>query len=253
MKRAKRQVLTLVLMLGGLGLITALGAAGFKTQTARVQVEAASYTSAGEKNGYELRDYSPSVIAKVLIRGNEDFAMNEGFGPLAGYIFGRNAKRATPEGAEPESEKIAMTTPVTMEASQPPAEEVSEKIAMTTPVTQEQDSADGNWVAFTMPSKYTLETLPVPKDENVKLEARPGYTAAAIRFTGLGGMDRMREHEELLRACLKRDGLEVAGNPIYARYDPPWTVPIFRRNEVILPVKAPAAAPAPEPAPTSGG
>ncbi len=243
MKRAKKQLITLVLMLVGLALITGLAALGFKTQTARVQVEAAKYEVAAEKDGYELREYAPSVIAKVLIRTDERFAMNEGFGPLAGYIFGRNVKKAA-EGAEPESEKIAMTTPVTMEANVPPAPaETSEKIAMTTPVTMEANAADGNWVAFTMPSKYTLDTLPKPKDENVVLEARPGYTAAAIRFTGGGGMARMREHEELLRACLKRDGMEVAGNPIYARYDPPWTVPIFRRNEVILPVKVPVEQP----------
>lgn len=247
MKRAKKQLWTLVFMLGGLALITGLAAAGFKSQTARVQVEAAKFTSLGKKDGYELRDYAPSVLAKVLMKGDPNYVMNEAFRPLAGYIFGRNEKVASPAGAEPESEKIAMTTPITMEANLPPEEGASEKIAMTTPVTMEAAADAGHWVAFTMPSKYTIETLPKPTNEEVKLEARPGYTAAAITFNGWGGMERMREHEDLLRACLKRDGIEVSGNPIYARYDPPWTVPIFRKNEVILPVKLAAPA-APTPA-----
>ncbi len=176
-----------------------------------------------------MRAYESQVLAKVLMKGRPEGAMNKAFRPLAGYIFGDNRKRL-PEGApSEESEKIAMTTPVTME---------SEEGA-------EADNA-GNWVAFSMPSQYTLDTLPVPQNPDIKLEARKGYTGAAIRFSGFGGMKAMLEHEELLRACLKRDGVEVVGLPVYARYDPPWTVPLLRRNEVILPVKTPATSESPE-------
>ncbi len=241
MKRhAKKQMWTFLLVFGGLAFVMALAAAGFKTQTARAEVEQAAYAVTAKKDGYELREYKPAILAKVLMDGPANEAMNRGFGPLAGYIFGDNTTKA-PEGGE---ENIAMTTPVTMEANTPPppppaTEPGNEKIEMTTPVTMEANAAAGNWVAFTMPSKYTLETLPTPKNSNVILEARPAYKAAAITFSGGGGMELMHEHEELLRACLKRDGVEVVGNPTYARYDPPWTLPLLRRNEVILPVKVP--------------
>lgn len=235
MKRRRQRTLVTVLTMFMLVLAFSLGAVGFRTQTARAEVEQAKYELLSKQDGYELRAYAPYVLAKVLMKGRPEGAMNNAFRPLAGYIFGDNRKRM-PEGTSTEeSEKIEMTTPVTMESAE------SEKIPMTTPVTMESDAGAeaedaGHWVAFTMPSQYTLETLPVPQNPDIKLEAREGYTGAAIRFSGFGGMKAMREHEELLRSCLKRDGIEVVGSPVYARYDPPWTVPLLRRNEVILPV-----------------
>lgn len=222
MKRRQQRTLVILLTMGMFIGVLALGAVGFRTQTVRAEVEEAMYTLIEKKDGYELRAYAPQILARVKVEGRAEGAMNRGFGPLAGYIFGGNRKRL-PDGAlAEESQKIAMTTPVTMETT----------------------AAEGDgehWVAFTMPSEFSLDTLPAPRDEAVLLEAREAYTAAAIRFTGGGGMSAMREHEALLRACLERDGVEVTGQPVYARYDPPWTLPVLRRNEVILPVKAEAA------------
>lgn len=193
-------------------------------QLARATVEKPDFKVLHEGDDYEIRQYPPCIVAQVTIEGDPSEAMNDGFSPLADFIFGAN---------EPE-EKIAMTTPVTME----PEEKKGEKIAMTTPVTQEPADSEANAhvVSFIMPSEYTLDELPKPTNDRVVLKEVPARTLAVHRFSWTGAHHHMRDHEKELRAQLAEDGIEVTGDPIYARYDPPWTLPIFRRNEVMLPV-----------------
>jgi hypothetical protein len=177
--------------------------------------------SAGD---FEVRRYAPMIVAETEVAGDLWGASNDGFRVIAGYIFGNNAS-VTQGGAE----KIAMTAPVTMEAR-------PEKIAMTAPVTTE--GADGRYrMHFVMPSKYTMATLPRPKDERVKLREVPPQRMAVVKFSGLSGEGKVKEKTDELLAWMKAEGLEAGGAPQLARYDPPWTIPFLRRNEVMVPLR----------------
>lgn len=173
---------------------------------------------------FEVRRYAPMIVAETEVAGDLWGASNDGFRVIAGYIFGNNAS-VTQGGAE----KIAMTAPVTMEAR-------SEKIAMTAPVTTE--SADGRYrMHFVMPSRYTMATLPRPKDDRVKLREVPPQRMAVVKFSGLSGEGKVKEKTDELLAWMKAEGLEAGGAPQLARYDPPWTIPFLRRNEVMVPLR----------------
>ena len=189
------------------------------TQIARIMVEKPKYEVLAKGRGYQIRRYPSCVVAQVEIAGEAKEAMNRGFRPLANYIFGENVGDS----------KIAMTSPVTRESAP------SQKIAMTTPVIQ-QAEGDAHVVSFIMPSQYSLDELPRPKDSAVRLKAVPERVMAVWRFTWRGTDKHMQAKEKKLRAALDRDHIEIVGPPVYARYDPPWTLPIFRRNEVMLPV-----------------
>ena len=166
----------------------------------------------------ELRRYGPTVVAETLVEGEREAAGTEGFRRLAGYIFGGNRARAS----------IAMTAPVAQAAA-------GERIAMTAPVAQA--AADGAWaVQFTMPSTWTLDTLPVPDDPRVTLRAEPGGLVLARRYRGTWSEARYAEEAAALDAVRAREGLRARGAPTWARYDPPWTLPFLRRNEVLLAV-----------------
>lgn len=172
----------------------------------------------------EFRDYAPQIIATVEVGGSMARAGNSGFRPLAGYIFGGNTARDG-EGAE----EIAMTTPVTQARSQ--------EIAMTTPVTQ-SDSGNGAWqVSFIMPTRWTMDTLPIPDDPRVALEEVPARRLAVIRFSGGASDSRFEAKAAELSAYLSDTGQVMIGTPIYARYDPPWVPTPFRRNEVMIEIQ----------------
>ena len=201
------------------------------SQMARAFVEKPKFEHLERKHGYELRKYPPAIAAQVTMPANTPDAMNKAFRVLADYIFGNNESQA----------KVAMTSPVIQEPK------TSEKVAMTSPVLQEPAAANGGLdveqkVQFIMPSSYTLETLPKPKDARVSLVERPARVYAVVRFTGVGKDEKMVEKEKELRESLQRDGIEVDGAAVFARYDPPWTFPLFRRNEVLIPVRYPKSA-----------
>lgn len=191
------------------------------SQLARAAVEKPDFKVLRKGNDYEIRRYPACIVARVTVKEDPSEAMSDGFGPLAGFIFGANQPNA----------KIAMTSPVTMEGK-------GEKIAMTSPVTMNAEEGGGEeWiVSFIMPSAYTLETLPQPTNDRVVLKELPARTLAVHRFGWTGAHHHMVAHEKTLREKLAEDGIEVTGDAVYARYDPPWTVPLFRRNEVMLPV-----------------
>ncbi|MFP4500814.1 MAG: SOUL family heme-binding protein [Candidatus Hydrogenedentota bacterium] len=189
-------------------------------QSCRLMVEKPDFRVVEKSTGYAIREYPACVVAQVTVPKDTDEPMSRGFGPLANYIFGKNVAET----------KIAMTSPVTSEQPQ------GEKIAMTSPVTQES-GAEGHVVSFIMPSEYTLEDLPQPLNDAVRLEAIPARTLAVRRFGWTGNAQAMQQKEQDLRDALERDGITVTGPAIYARYDPPWTLPPFRRNEVMLPVE----------------
>jgi hypothetical protein len=205
------------------------------TQIARATVEKPRYEVLDKKKGYEIRRYPAYVVAQVALEGDSRTAMNRGFRPLADYIFGNNVSQ----------DKIAMTSPVTQEPAA--TEEKGEKIAMTSPVTMEPGEST-QMVSFILPSEYSLADLPKPKNEAVQLKEVPSRVVAVRRFSWTGNDTHMKEQEAKLREKLAADGIEVVGPPTYARYDPPWTLPLFRRNEVMLPIVDAQEQAAPEPA-----
>ena len=181
--------------------------------------EEPAFNVAIHEGDFEVRDYPALIVAEVSVSGSRDEASNAGFRLLAAYIFGGNTRRQT----------VAMTAPVVQERA------TSENIAMTAPVTQA--GADGAWVVrFTMPSKYTLETLPAPNDARVRLVPVPAQRYAVVRFSGVARPDEVERRTGALNIFMERQQLRAAGPPSLARYDPPWPLWFMRRNEVWIPV-----------------
>lgn len=172
---------------------------------------------------FELRAYAPLIVAEVKVDGDLDAASNQGFRLIAAYIFGKNQV----------SEKIAMTVPVGIESSE---QNKSAKIAMTAPVGIE--SAGNQWtVSFVMPSEYTLASLPKPLDPQVKIRELPAEKKAVITFSGFYNEEKVKEKTQALRDWMKSRNLKSAGEPQFARYNPPWTLPFMRRNEVLIQIQ----------------
>ena len=167
---------------------------------------------------FEVREYAPTVVAEVTVSGNQGQASNQGFRILAGYIFGGNTGQRS----------IAMTAPVAQR-------QAGERIAMTAPVTQRSSGSD--WVVrFTMPSEYTLGTLPRPDDRRITLRDEPGQRMAVVRFSGIANARSAERHERELDAELQARGLRPVGPTSLAQYDAPWTPWFMRRNEVMVPI-----------------
>jgi effector-binding domain-containing protein len=180
--------------------------------------ESPKYFVTKKEKEIEIRQYSGYIQAEVTLTGKDyKSAIESGFNVLAGYIFGNNISR----------EKIEMTTPV--KAAQ------SQKIAMTTPVTVTGE--DSFTVAFIMPSAYTLDTLPLPKDTRIRFTPVPAHQMAAIRFTGYFQQDTIHKNKERLSQWLQEQGLETEGDFIVTGYNPPWVPGFLARNEVMIQVR----------------
>ncbi len=191
------------------------------------RVEEPTYTLVKEASGVELRRYAPTVRAVTVVENvSWDQAMSEGFRRLAGYIFGGNTKK----------QSIAMTSPVTAQ----PQPSSSMKIAMTAPVTS-QPAATGVRVTFTMPAGFTLESLPTPNNRAVVLEEVGARLVAVRRFSGFAGDAAFERERQTLMKGLASLGVHSVAEAELARYDPPWTLPFFRRNEVAVEVETTVA------------
>jgi hypothetical protein len=181
-------------------------------------IEEPSYLVNKQFDTFEVRTYDPYVVAEVVVPGPEQEAGNQGFRLLAAYIFGGNVSQ----------QKMAMTAPVTQVAT-------SEKIAMTAPVIQ-TPAREGFVVQFKMPRAYTLDTLPKPLDDRVKLREVPAASYAVIRFSGLWTEGNSQKHLLQLQQGMTGQGLKAAGEPVYARYNAPFVPWFLRRNEIWMPV-----------------
>ena len=180
--------------------------------------ETPKYSIIRKHNEIEIRQYPAYLQAEVVVDEKQyQTAIEKGFDVLAGYIFGNNVSK----------QKIEMTSPV--QASQ------SEKIAMTTPVTVTGESSFT--VAFIMPSAYTLETLPQPKDSRVHFKLIPARSLAAILFSGFFRQDTIQKNKQRLSHWLQEQGIETEGDFIVAGYNPPWVPGFLARNEVMIQIK----------------
>ena len=174
-----------------------------------------------EKSGeFELRQYQPMLIAEVLVDGDMDQASGKGFRLIADYIFGNNI---TETGS---NKKIKMTAPVTIEPR-------SEEISMTIPVSLKNIS--GRWqVSFVMPSKYTLDTIPLPNNKQIMLRKVPARKVAVLEFSGFVNEKNTANRTQELLKWMEDNNLISSGSIELSRYDPPWTLPFLRRNEIIV-------------------
>ena len=162
-----------------------------------------NWHSVRQDGDIEVRDYDPMIVAEVTASGERYAAIKEGFRVLAGYIFGGN----TPQT------KIAMTAPVMQEALKNPEE----------------------WaIRFVMPMGYTMAYLPKPQDMRIVFLKIPATRVAVIRFSGFNMDDNLSRHLDILTGWLKTQNIHPMGPPIYAFYNPPWTLPFLRRNEIMM-------------------
>jgi hypothetical protein len=197
------------------------------TSGAAMATEEPNYTVLSQMDDFELRRYDKQLVAQTWVSGDQDSASREGFKVLADYIFGNNT---APSG---ESSKISMTAPVIMQPETKADSDESQEIAMTAPVSMQQ--ADGKWrVQFTMPSQYTLQTLPKPNNPDIEIKEVPAQTYGVIKFSGFTGSSKVDDKTEELRTWMQSKNLTPTGDPELARYDTPWTLPFLRRNEVMI-------------------
>lgn len=168
-------------------------------------VEQPDYKVVTSEKNIEIRDYSPMILAEVEVFGERKQAIRKGFKILADYIFGNNTS--------------------------------NKKMAMTAPVLQALHM--DKWkIRFVMPKKYTLETLPKPNSKEVMLIPFPARRFAVIRFSGLADNESIKLHTDELEAYIVAEKLNPIGGTILAFYNPPWTIPFLRRNEVMIEVDA---------------
>jgi effector-binding domain-containing protein len=177
-------------------------------------VEQAKYRVVETYGAIEIRDYEPMIVAEASVKGNRKEAINEGFEIIADYIFGNNTSKT----------KVAMTAPV--------LQQPSEKISMTAPVIQEA-SGDQWTVRFVMPADYSMDTLPAPNNTAVKLQEVPARRMAVIRFSGAANEESLKQQTDALNALITEKKFTVLSSPAYAFFNPPWTLPFLRRNEVM--------------------
>ena len=163
----------------------------------------------------EIRQYEPMIIAEVEVDGKREDAIGDGFRLLADYIFGNNTVQQV----------ISMTAPVQQKENQ--------NIAMTAPV--QQQSTGKSWrMSFVMPSKYSMDSLPVPNNNRVRLKGILAKKFVVIGFSGTNSNENVTEHENQLMNYIEENQIKINDSPKYAFYNPPWSLPFLRRNEVMI-------------------
>ena len=169
---------------------------------------------------YEIREYDSLLVAEVVVDADAGESNNSAFRILFDYISGNNIAQ----------QEIAMTTPVIQQAGE------GESIAMTTPVLQTRDSeSNSNYrFSFVMPATYTIDTLPLPRDERISIVEVPPKRVAVRRYSGSWSERNYRNNEASLLEALQRSGITIVGEPMYARYNSPFTLWFLRRNEVMV-------------------
>lgn len=181
-------------------------------------IEEATYNVSKRDDKFEIRDYAPHILAETVMEGDLEQAGNKAFSRLFRYISGDNRSR----------DKVAMTAPVSQEP-------IGEKIKMTAPVGQQR--VQEKWaVSFMMPSSYTLETLPEPEDPQVTLRQVSARRMAAVRYSGFWSEKNYLRYRMELESWIHDRGLTIVGDPVWARYNPPFTPWFLRRNEILIPV-----------------
>jgi len=178
-------------------------------------VEKPDYEVIQSVQNIEIRQYEPMIIAEVEVDGKREDAIGDGFRLLADYIFGNNTVQQV----------ISMTAPVQQKENQ--------NIAMTAPV--QQQSTGKSWrMSFVMPSKNSMDSLPVPNNNRVRLKGILAKKFVVIEFSGTNSNENVTEHENQLMNYIEENQIKINDSPKYAFYNPPWSLPFLRRNEVMI-------------------
>jgi hypothetical protein len=181
-------------------------------------IEEAAYKVLKSIGKFEIREYVPHILAETVVEGDLEEAGNKAFRKLFSYISGANRS----------CNKMAMTAPVSQAKS-------GEKIQMTAPVNQQR--AQDKWaVSFTMPASCTLETLPVPDDPQITLRLVAARRMATVCYSGLWSEKNYLQNKLELESWIRERGIMVTGDPVWARYNPPFIPWFLRRNEILIPV-----------------
>ena len=189
---------------------------GVLTGPVMSNVEKPDYKVIQSEQNIEIRQYEPMIIAEVEVDGKREDAIRDGFRLIADYIFGNNTVE----------QNISMTAPV----------QQKEKIAMTSPV--QQQLAGKSWqISFVMPSEYSMESLPVPNNNRVRLKEILAKKFVVIEFSGSNSNENVIGHENQLMKYIKANQINIIGSPKYAFYNAPLTLPLLRRNEVMIEIK----------------
>lgn len=185
-----------------IGLALAVPWAVVGCRATRAGYESAPYTVVQSEGNFEIRDYPALTVAETPMAtdGPEE---DGSFTRLFGFITGKNGAR----------QNIAMTTPVFMDGS-----------------------ASNRTMAFVMPANLKPGSAPSPTDGAVTVRERPAGRYAVLRFHGARSAHQEAAALAELEAWLAQQGRKPAGMPVYAYFDPPWTPPALRRNEVMLEV-----------------
>lgn len=164
-------------------------------------IEEPSYELVREIGDVEIRHYKPTIQAVTVLPGKD--SSSEGFRRLAGFIFGGNEQE----------QEISMTAPV------------QETLGSATPT-----------MAFTMPAQYKLEDLPTPSDGRVTIQEVPAKTVAVVAFSGWATGAAVEKYERQLLDALQLHDIKPLGSSSLNQYNPPWTLPFLRRNEIMIAV-----------------
>ena len=168
----------------------------------------------------QIRQYPALVVAQTEVNADYKNSSSQGFQRLAGYIFGGNKKQ----------QKMAMTAPVIQEQE-------AETMAMTAPVIQQKSG--GVWLmTFVLPKSYSISTAPVPQDSTVVIKEIPGKKVAVIRYSGRLSEQGIEENADALKNWLSKQGYRAISPSRSAAYDPPWTLPFLRRNEIHIDIES---------------
>lgn len=196
------------------GVFVLLAVAGAVAGPIMSHVEQPEYKIEVSDGSFQVRSYDPMIAAEAVVEGERKTAINEGFRLIAAFIFGANKPNA----------KIAMTAPV---------QQQKQIISMTAPVTQ-QGTGDSWTMRFIMPKSWTMKSLPTPSDARVSLRQIPARRFVAITFSGIVTNELVDKRTDELRRYTADHKLSTTGEPLLAFYNPPWTLPFFRRNEIML-------------------
>lgn len=226
--------------LTALVLLTGTGCSVFGVES----VKEAPYELVQKDEQFEIRDYAPQVVVETRVDADFKEAGNKAFRRLFDYISGENEA----------SEEIAMTSPVIAKSQGDGAGEVrsgedareskgadsgdadsGEKIAMTAPVEFEKEG-DAWRYQFVLPQGYSLETAPRPLNPDVTLAEIAPRRVATLRYSGRATLEAQNRNADVLIEWLESTDWEPQSEPRWAGYNAPWTLPPFRRNEVLIDV-----------------
>lgn len=172
-----------------------------------MSIETPEYQLISNEGGFEVRRYSDMIMATTNVQGGYKDSTSTGFRRIAGYIFGGNDKEM----------KIAMTAPVITDC---PTEDLSSYT-----------------VSFVMPKEHSFEDLPKTNTKLVSIERKNLGDVAVLSFGGRVNEARSIEYQKNFSELLKKNKIISQGGFMVAQFNSPWTLPIFRKNELMVRIK----------------